>query len=129
MKLTMELSKRNTERLKKALEATDEKAVRAIVGDCTYDHYKDTSVFVFEIGKQSLCFKNDLGENCTIYVAIGVENGPFHSNNPKARLAIYYGTENGYEITREIQFDKIFDEIVLKEGTLSELRLKIKLAE
>lgn len=129
MKLTMELSKRTTEKLKKALETTDEKSVRAIVGDATYDRCKDTCVFVFEIGKQSLCFKNDLGENSIICVAIGVENGPFRSNNSKARLAIYYGTENDFEITREIEPTKMFDEIVLKEGTSRELRLRIKLAE
>lgn len=126
MKLTMELSKRNTERLKKALNATDEKAVRELIGDALDRHYG----FCCEIGRQqSSYFLNDNGTRCFIYVFIGVARYNL-SMMPAARLAIYYGTDD-YEIATRSEIDptEMFDEIVLKEGTLSELRLKIKLAE
>ena len=126
MKLTMELSKRNTERLKKALNATDEKAVRELIGDALDRHYG----FCCEIGRQqSSYFLNDNGTRCFIYVFIGVARYNL-SSMPAARLAIYYGTDDYEIVTRsEINPTEMFDEIVLKEGTSSELRLKIKLAE
>lgn len=126
MKLTMELSKRNTERLKKALNATDEKAVRELIGNSLDHHYGRCC----EIGRQqSSYFLNDSGERCFIYVFIGVTNYNL-SRMPAARLAIYYGTDDYEIVTRsEINPNEMFDEIVLKEGTSSELRLKIKLAE
>lgn len=126
MKLTMELSKRNTERLKKALNATDEKAVRELIGDALDRHYG----FCCEIGRQqSSYFLNDDGTRCFIYVFIGVARYNI-SMMPAARLAIYYGTDDYEIVTRsEIDPTEMFDEIVLKEGTLSELRLRIKLAE
>lgn len=126
MKLTMELSKRNTERLKKALEATDEKAVRELIGDALDRHYG----FCCEIGRQqSSYFLNDNGTRCFIYVFIGVARYNL-SMMPAARLAIYYGTDDYEIVTRsEIDPNEMFDEIVLKEGTSSELRLRIKLAE
>lgn len=125
MKLTMELSKRNTERLKKALEATDEKSVRKFIGNSYDERYA-----IFEIGcQQSSYFLNDNGTRCFIYVFIGVANY-YLSSMPAARLAVYYGTED-YEIATRSEIDptEMFDEIVLKEGSSSELRLKIKLAE
>ena len=125
MKFTMELSKRNTEKLKKALKATDEKSVRKFIGNSYDERYA-----IFEIGRQqSSYFLNDDGERCFIYVFIGVANYSL-SSMPAARLTVYYGTDD-YEIaTRsEIEPTKMFDEIVLKEGTSRELRLKIKLAE
>lgn len=126
MKLTMELSKRNTERLKKALEATDKKAVRELIGDALDRHYG----FCCEIGRQqSSYFLNDSGTRCFIYVFIGVARYNI-SMMPAARLAIYYGTDDYEIVTRsEIDPTEMFDEIVLKEGTSNELRLKIKLAE
>ena len=126
MKLTMELSKRNTERLKKALNATDEKAVRELIGDALDRHYG----FCCEIGRQqSSYFLNDNGTRCFIYVFIGVARYNI-SMMPAVRLAIYYGTDDYEIVTRsEIDPTEMFDEIVLKEGTLSELRLRIKLAE
>ena len=108
------------------MEATDEKAVRELIGDALDRHYG----FCCEIGRQqSSYFLNDSGTRCFIYVFIGVARYNI-SMMPAARLAIYYGTDDYEIVTRsEIDPTEMFDEIVLEEGTSNELRLKIKLAE
>lgn len=144
MKKTMEISKSNTNILKRALKAVNEDEVKEIIG-YGYDDFKDKAVF--ELGQQkSLGFLNDEGEICYVYLNIGVQKGPFNNKNSMARLVITYVTADKYNgreyvIGSEYLTDKsnayeanVLEavngrEIVFATDTKRELCLKLKLAD
>lgn len=143
MNKTMEISKNNTNTLKRALKAVDENEVKEIV-KYSYDYAKDNAVF--ELGRQqkSLGFLNDDGETCYVYLSIGIQKGPFSVKRPRAVLSIIYVTANNFgeefEIERKfLTGNNSFNasvleavngrEIVFAKDTERELHLKLKLAD
>ena len=144
MNKTMEISKNNTNALKRALKAVDENGVKEIIG-YGYDNFEDKAVF--ELGQQkSLGFLNDEGEICYVYLNRGVQKGPFNDKNSMARLIITYVIADKYDGEEHIISSKYLTdksnayeanvletvngrEIVFAKDTKRELRLKLKLAD